>query len=511
MFDTMIQLFLSESIWSKDGDDDAAKLMLSLLNKLESVIWSRISHGGRSEARLWLCNTISGINSITPHHQCELFVNLLRSKSIKQGLAAQFLQMFFERRPYKAGSIIAKKCYMLEKFFKGNPRRILQWFSNSGCSSDLEHGKGAKALYQFAFANRDICWEELEWRGKHGQSPAIVATKPHYFLDLDIQQTVENFLEYVPEYWSSNEFAESLKSGEILSIDTKFFVDLFFDLLYKEDSREVWNVLKEFLTEESFSSLCHRLLIILEERDLCVFLGLIRKFLKPRMESRDFGNPSYWLEIALSEWSDSKSIDELLLLNAVINHGRQLLRFLCDEENQEEEAKIKDIARQICTVSSNVNSLSPIMKTKSVEVIKWLALHSWVVHYNLSVDCCTSESWESLFVGNGIGFRESDTYPLLHYNEESGSDLDDSVLNRSKRKKKERSRKKRKKDHDDGSYTSELLDFNTSKLGLESMIRSWLLSTDGYSTLWTSADLPEHLSKHCFTTWMKWVFAMRTN
>lgn len=85
----------------------------------------------------------------------------------------------------------------------GNPKRIMQWFSNFANGGGLDHKKGAKALSQFAFVNRDICWEELEWKGKHGQSPAVVATKPHYFLDLDVQRTVENFLDNVPEFWSS--------------------------------------------------------------------------------------------------------------------------------------------------------------------------------------------------------------------------------------------------------------------------------------------------------------------
>ena len=121
----------------------------------------------------------------------------------------------------------------------GNPKRALQWFVNYSSGNGLELGKGAKALSQFAFKNRDICWEELEWKGKHGQSPAVVATKPHYFLDLDIQQTVENFLENVPEFWSSNEFTESVKDGDIFFIDRQFFVQYFIDLMYEEDAGDI--------------------------------------------------------------------------------------------------------------------------------------------------------------------------------------------------------------------------------------------------------------------------------
>lgn len=115
----MVKLFLSESTWSDGGDDDTAKTLISLLDELESNFRPVILHGGRSEARLWLCNDISCISSITPRHQREVFVKLLRSKPIKRGLAAQLLQMLFEIRPDRAGSIIANKSHTLENFFKG--------------------------------------------------------------------------------------------------------------------------------------------------------------------------------------------------------------------------------------------------------------------------------------------------------------------------------------------------------------------------------------------------------
>lgn len=116
---TMIQLFLSEPTWSDKEDEESLKQILSLLTKLETIVWSLISSGGRSEARLWLCNTVSGISSITPRNQLKLFVNLLRSKPLKRGLATQLLQMIFEKKPHKAGAIIAKKSHVLENFFRG--------------------------------------------------------------------------------------------------------------------------------------------------------------------------------------------------------------------------------------------------------------------------------------------------------------------------------------------------------------------------------------------------------
>lgn len=381
----------------------------------------------------------------------------------------------------------------------GNPRRIFQWFSNFSGGGGLEHSKGAKALSQFAFVNRDICWEELEWKGKHGQSPAMVATKPHYFLDLDVQRTVDNYLDNVPEFWSSNEFADSLRDGEILFIDREFFVEYFIDLMYKEDSTDVWKVINEFLIQESFSSLCHHLLITLEEKDLHNFLELLCKCLDPEMKLKDFGNSAYLFEVILSKCGYSVSLDQMFLLNAVIAQGRQLLRLLSDEEDLEECAKIKDIMSQICALSGSANSLAPFLvkcsRTKTIEGIRWLGLQSWVLYYRMSEKCQTSDSWELLFRENDIGFRASNKYEMLHYNElseESGSDLEHEVSIKVKHRRKAKRRKRRRKtlDHDD-SYDNELPAFDSSKtmLGLHTNSGSWYLSTDGYSMSWSSVSI----------------------
>ncbi|XP_022862375.1 uncharacterized protein LOC111382586 [Olea europaea var. sylvestris] len=512
----MLQLFLSEPKWiDHNANDESAKQKKYLLSELESLIQSLMSSSGRSEARLWLCNTLSGISSISPRRQQELFLSLLTSKPTKQHLAAQLLQLIFDKQPQKVGPIIAKKSYMLQDFFRGNPVRILQWFSNFSGSSGLEHGKGAKALSQFSFVNRDLCWEELEWKGKHGQSPAMVATKPQYFLDLDVQRTVENFLEYVPEFWSSREFSDSLKDGEILDIDTKFFVNLFVDLMYKEDLEEIWEVIDEFLTEESFSFLCHHLLIILNEQELQLFLDMISKHLNPRSESIEYGNASQWLEIILSNCTADWTINQLLLLNAVTTQGRQLLHFVREEGSLDVKEKINKLVFQLCE-SGSANDLTPIMKEcfnrKTIEAIILLGLQSWAIHFRLSEEFCSPESWESLFINNGIRFHKSNKYTLLHdeISEDCGSDLDERSSKRLKSKKKRKQKKKRRRSFDrDESDENELRDFDLSnnRLDLQSKAGDWLLSTDGYSTTWSSVDLPEHLSKHCFFLWLKWVFA----
>ncbi|KAL3850490.1 hypothetical protein ACJIZ3_012372 [Penstemon smallii] len=510
----MLQLFLSEPIWGDDTVvDEVYTRRKSLLDELELVIWTLMTPGRRSEARLWLCKTLSGICSISPRRQRDLFVSLLRSKPIKRHLASQVLQLIFEKQPRKVGPIIAKKSQKLENFFKGNPNRILQWFSNFSVTGDLEHGKGAKALSQFAFVNRDLCWEELEWKGKHGQSPAMVATKPHYFLDLDVQRTVENFLEYVPEFWSSHEFSESLEDGSIFFIDTEFFVNLFLDLMYKEGMEDIWEAVEEFLMEQSFSFLSHHLLIILKEQDFHLFLELLPKYLKPRAEFIAFGNASEWFEIILSKYCSSSTIDQLLLLNALTNQGRQLLRLVHEEGSEEEKEKLKNLVFKLCEFSNCDNDLAPIikegLKTKPLELIKRLGVQCWAIHFMLSEEFRTPESWESLFISNGIKFCKSEKYALLRDHDFS-EDCDGRASASLKLKKHKKQRKKRRRGFIPAeSYECELvdLDIGNDRIDLQSKAGDWLLSTDGYSATWSSVDLPEHISKQCFLTWLKWVFA----
>ncbi|XP_074316730.1 uncharacterized protein LOC141652990 [Silene latifolia] len=503
----MIELFLSKPIW---GDDPEQRI--ALFDELETVIWGVMTSEGRSEARLWLCEAISSLNSITPREQRDLFMSLLRSKPRKWDLAEQVLQLIIADRPHEAGAILAKKSHRLEKFFQGHPRRMMQWFSTFSTGIDSAHGKGAKALSQFAFINRDICWEELEWKGKHGQSPAVVATKPHYFLDLDVQQTVENFVENVPEFWTSKEFAESLKDGEIFSIDKTYFIDFFIDLMYEDDLREVWEVIDQFLVEKSFSYLCQHLLIILHESDLSLLLRKLQKCLSGSKEPVNFDGKSYWLDILIHKCGDRISIDELLLLNALFNKGRQLLRVVGIEEASGEKLKISDLASSIWTKTSEAEGLTPIskyhFKSKAKETMKWLGLLSWCLLYRLSKECHDSETWKAMFISNKIGFRNSDAYRLVEGNDTSEDSESEKKQKRKKRKQKSRKKRKKNVDHD-MFHAEELLDLDDAddKPIFQSSSTSWFLSTDDYASSWTLADMPEHLSKHCLKEWMKRTFS----
>ena len=114
----MIDLFLAKPLWVKDNDG-STELRVTLFDELGKIVWATMTSEGRSEARFWLCEAVSSLSSITPNEQQELFLKLLRSKPLKHDVAAQVLQMIFERRPHKAGLILAKKSHRLEKFFEG--------------------------------------------------------------------------------------------------------------------------------------------------------------------------------------------------------------------------------------------------------------------------------------------------------------------------------------------------------------------------------------------------------
>ena len=141
-------------------------------------------------------------------------------------------------------------------------------------------------------------------------------------------------------------------------------------------------------------------------------------------------------------------------------------------------------------IPNNPNSLTPIFKSKYkmkiIEVIKYLGLLSWLLYYRLSKECQTPESWESVFMNNQIGFRNSNKHALS--DEDGPSEEDCSVRVKGRRKKKARKKRRTYDRHDDGD--DELLDYDSAsqKLVFQSNTRSWLLSTDGYSSAWSSVS-----------------------
>ncbi|KAL6840339.1 hypothetical protein ACP4OV_030149 [Aristida adscensionis] len=507
----MVRLFLQVPAEGGSVDRGAVEARRSLLSKAGSVIKSVIKSGGRYEARLWLCSTVSSVHSLDRHDQRDLFLDLLEMKNSRRDVAVRLLRMIFEKKPQRAGSILARKCHMLEEFFRGNPRRIMQWFGHFAVTGESTHKKGARALSQFAFVNRDMCWEELEWKGKHGQSPAVVATKPHYFRDLDVLQTVENFLEYVPDFWSSNELADSIKDGDILQIDEEYFVDQFLYLMYEENSKDAWCVVEEFLMYEQFSYLSQHLLIHLDEHRLLDFLKSLGKHVRPSLQCKELTFPCCWLEVLLSRHGGHISLDDLILLNCVIAKGRQLWRLMNDEEQEEGRRQMEELLNaNNLTEDDHFALMKEFANTELPNALKWIGIQSWVIFCDLSKECKSADSCETLFSCNKIEFRKADDYSLVQNNGYSVSQMPDSdneELSGSSHKKRKRNRKKKRRRYEsDEENLDELLELGSSdsKNGIGSQRGSWYLSTDGFSASWDNADIPDHLSAYYFTVWVKW-------
>ncbi|CAO2172391.1 unnamed protein product [Urochloa humidicola] len=471
----MVQLFLHVLAEAGSVNTAAVEARKSLLKNVESVIKSIIKSAGRYEARLWLCSTVSSVHSLSCHDQRNLFLDILEMKNSRRDVAARLMRMIFDKKPKMVGSILAKNGHILEEFFRGNPKRIMQWFGHFAVTGDSIHKKGAKALSQFAFVKRDMCWEELEWKGKHGQSPAVVATKPHYFRDLDVLKTVENFLEYVPDFWSSDELGDSIKDGEILQIDAEYFVDQFLYLMYEENSKDAWHVVEDFLTDEQFSSLSQHLLIHLDEQRLLHFLKSLGKLISPTLQCKELTFSCCWLEVLLSAHRDHISLDDLVILNCVIAKGRQLWRLMNDEEHDEERGQIEELLKgtDSLTDADHFALMKEFMGTELPDALKWIGILSW-----------------------------NDAFSISHM-----SDTDDEDLTGSNHKRRKRHRRKKRRRYDsDEDKLDELLELGSSngKNSVDSQRGSWHLSTDGFSASWDIADIPDHLSTYYFTVWVKW-------
>jgi hypothetical protein len=368
----------------------------------------------------------------------------------------------------------------------------MQWFDHFSFTGESSHKRGARAISQYAFVNRDICWEELEWKGKHGQSPAVVATKPHYFRDLDVLQTVENFLEYVPDFWSSDEFANSVKDGEILQIDTEYFVDQFSYLMYEENSKDIWRVVEDFLMDEQFSSLCQHLLIHLDEQRFLVFLKSLGKLINKSLQCKELLFQCCWLEVLLSAHGDHMSLDDLVLLNCVISKRRQLWWLMNDEEQVEERDQIEKFLKSAnqLTDADHFSLMTQFAETEFPVALKWIGIQSWILFSDLSKECKSADSCESLFSCNKIEFHKVDGYSLVQsdgYSVSHISDADDEDLTRSGHKSRKKNRKrKRPRYESDEDHLDQLIEvpYSNMRNHIRSQCRSWRLSTDAFSASW---------------------------
>lgn len=102
------------------------------------------------------------------------------------------LGLLLEGEPARVMELLARQPRTLRRFFRGSPHRAAAWFGHFSMAGAHEFRHGARALANYAMAQRDRVWHLLEWRGRHSQAPVAVAQRMHYFCELDVGRTVAN-------------------------------------------------------------------------------------------------------------------------------------------------------------------------------------------------------------------------------------------------------------------------------------------------------------------------------
>ncbi|KAJ9520968.1 hypothetical protein QJQ45_022712 [Haematococcus lacustris] len=139
-------------------------------------------------------------------------------------LQQHLLLMMCEQQPREVAQLLAQQPSVIQDFFTESDRRIMLWFSHFSMDGMSSFKYGAKALAHYALMHRDVVWQLLVWEGKHAQAPVSVATKTHYFCELDVVRSVRAFLRHCPDFWRSDLFLDSLVAqGELLQLEPAWF------------------------------------------------------------------------------------------------------------------------------------------------------------------------------------------------------------------------------------------------------------------------------------------------
>lgn len=342
----------------------------------------------------------------------------------------------------------------------GHPKRILGWFENFSSSQKRENLLGAQALAHFAFIHRDKYWKELEWKESHGQSPAIVASKPYYFLDLNVLKTVENFLDYIPEFWSSDELWDSLREGDILSLDMDYFIDKLCDRM-KEGSSDVWKMLEQFLFEEDFSGLCRHLLSFFNDEQLLRFINKLRLVLSGVQNTlqKERSLENSWLMQLLVKGGGCPSLDCIMLCNTCLTCSRQLLHMIHEEENLEAYGSIKAVLAKLrCNKLICAKALWPLQREDSKmskwDMVKLLSLERISLQMLITEECTSMASIELFFSANAISFHHS-------------ADGEQSRLKANRKEQRKKKRKKKRKKRRRSGISSDVEGENSSESDID--------------------------------------------
>ncbi|BFI28195.1 hypothetical protein MPTK2_2g17200 [Marchantia polymorpha subsp. ruderalis] len=516
---------------SPDEKSDAfSEELFRWLDKLEDVLRRVVG----SEARVWLCSAVAEL--VVPHRvQASVFMSFLREAALTHSFQAkrvdssrqsdhnaelllkQIVRMLCDSYPKQVGRLLATDDKLLRQFFSGHPKRILGWFQNFAGPGETDHRLGARALSRYAFLHREDYWHELEWKGKHSQAPATVASKPHYFSELDVLRTVDNFLEHVPSFWFSEELRDSLEEGDFLSLDYEFFHNELLERLMGDKRHDLWLLIEEFLSNESFSVLCQRTLHLMSDKTLLEFISNVGSAL--RKSGRDSRNKSInqdytvrnsskdtpWLEMVFATGMEWKNLYDASFSNACASRGREMLKLVLDEEHAEDARALRCLLSERASFEKDHWRLRPeCLQAEKWEAVKWLSMEAWLLFHLLSQGSTSAESLERLMTEVGTGFLRTKPASAEIYELISTSKERKRSEKRKRRKPRRRSRKRAQLSDDDdtGSDSDEAAE-QEKPVNLGGL--SWRLSLDNYTATWTQVDVAEHLVNYAVKQWLQWV------
>eukprot|EP00890_Picochlorum_soloecismus_P000670 jgi/Picsp_1/1603/NSC_05081-R1_protein len=156
--------------------------------------------------------------------------------------------------------------------------RIATWFDHFSPKGLSHFSHGSYSLAVYSLRERHVCWKWLHWNGGHGQSPATVASKTEYFMDLDIVETISEFAKYQTEFWHSKEFLDQIRGSQVFaSIDPQYWAQHLFKYLAAVPSADLqasdlWTMLIAYISKpSSWRDICNRAATRLSESNLLVF------------------------------------------------------------------------------------------------------------------------------------------------------------------------------------------------------------------------------------------------
>lgn len=198
--------------------------------------WVQADPNARLEARTWLVTTVSNIYNVAADVRTDCFLpqrhssaGLLSATNVSPLAWMQLLLLLCELHAADMGQLLAGFPQLVRDFFSCSDSNITSWFAHFSMSGISDFKYGAKALANYALSNRSSVWQYLVWTGKHTQAPVAVASKTHYFCELDVVATVRQLLNYCPDFWESEELTACLQSGEWLALDYQHFAEVSLD------------------------------------------------------------------------------------------------------------------------------------------------------------------------------------------------------------------------------------------------------------------------------------------